>query len=234
MKNKYLKVIFHLSIESTVIILLVCSGIPSKLAAQEVSVKEDFESGTPGKFPPGFVKLSHSGPGYPGEWVILRRDKAPSGNYVLAQTAADNLYNRLVPLVHDGTNVKNVSVQTKFMQISGREDRISGLVIRFKDAKNYVFAYASALNLSVRLYKMTNGELRIIEGKYNVNVISGNWYTLKLVAKESNFEVYLDNQLMFQAFDGDANWAGLVGLFTKADTVTLFDDFEFRNLDSVK
>ena len=83
--------------------LLVSSAVVPALADSKTnSVREDFENGMPGKFPPTFFVDPHLGKGYPGSWVVLAKDGAPSGRYVLSQVVTDDTFTRLLPLPHQG------------------------------------------------------------------------------------------------------------------------------------
>jgi len=213
--------------------LTIATSYETSLASPEVAtIREDFEDGMPGKFPPRFFVDPHFGNGYPGSWVVLAKEGAPSGRYVLSQIVTDDTYTRLLPLPHQSAPCSDADVQVKFMQISGREDRIAGLMVRYQDPQNYIVGYANSNALGIRLYKMFKGEYRQIAAVYNIDVISGNWYTLRLEAVGPNFKVYWNERLMFTGYDKDITVADKTGIFTKSDSVSLFDDFESKCLDA--
>jgi hypothetical protein len=119
----------------------------------------------------------------------------------------------------------------KFKPISGRVDQAAGLVWRLKDANNYYIVRANALEGNVVLYKVQNGKRTDLplkgEGKTygkKVAVPSGQWSELRVVATGNLFEVYLSGRKLYEVEDNTFPQAGKVGVWTKADSVTHFDD----------
>ena len=90
---------------------------------------------------------------------------------------------------------------------------------------------ANALEDNVVLYKTVNGvrsPLDIVgrKGGYGVNaaVASNTWHSLRIDFKASRFSVSFNGKQVFEVEDSTFTDAGMVGLWTKADSVTLFDD----------
>jgi hypothetical protein len=101
--------------------------------------------------------------------------------------------------------------------------------VRLKDANNYYIARANALEGNVRLYKVVGGKRSQFAGK-DVAVPSSKWQTLGLGVQGDRLEVRLDGKLLFEARDQTFKDAGKVGLWTKADSVTYFDDLRAEAL----
>jgi Domain of Unknown Function (DUF1080) len=114
----------------------------------------------------------------------------------------------------------DVSVRAK--AISGKVDQGIGLVFRFRDPKSYYVVRANALEDNVRLYKMVNGR-RVQFAGYNTKVTSGQWHTLRAVAKGDHITCWFDGKHVISAVDKTYS-SGKVGLWTKADSVIAFDD----------
>ena len=184
----------------------------------------DFEEGEIGKTPPGFT-TALTGGGGAVSWVLKEEAGAPSGKKVLAQTSADETGNRFPLCVRDDASLKDVAVSVKFKPLTGKVDQSGGVVLRYKDAKNYYIARANALEDNVRLYKVVDGSRKQFAGA-DTKVTGGQWHSLKLEVKGKRFKVTFNDKLLFEADDETFADAGKIGLWTKADSVTLFDDLK--------
>jgi hypothetical protein len=191
----------------------------------------NFDDGVAGAAPSGWTSTL-TGSGEP-RWQIERDDTAPSKPNVLKQSGKATY-----PLaLRDGTRIKDGVVSVKFKAISGSEDRAAGLVWRAKDANNYYVVRANALENNVVLYKTVNGKrspLDIVgrKGGYGVEkpVSSGEWHTLRVEFAGEGFKVLFNGEPLFEVKDSTFAEPGQVGLWTKADSVTVFDDFSFDNV----
>lgn len=198
----------------------------STLYGQTVNFDQD-DAGNP---PKGFV-FGLTGQGKPGVWVVQKDPEAPSGPNVLAQTDADPVSYRFPLCVFEAFTGKDVDVSVRYKPVSGKEDRAAGIVWRFQDPDNYYIARANAVENNVVLYKVEKGrrtDLPLVgKGRtYGAKapIPSGQWGTLRVVARGDRFEVYSNGVKLFEVEDTTFPMAGKVGLWTKADSVTLFDD----------
>jgi len=190
----------------------------------------DFEGATPGAVPAGFSPAL-SGQGRPGVWHVLKDPDAPAGPQVVAQTDADRTNYRFPVLVLDGTSARDVALSVRFKAISGATDQAAGLVWRYQDPQNYYVVRANALEDNVVLYKMEKGKRSDLDVKgtltsYGVDaeVPAGKWNELGVDIAGELFTVFLNGQRLFEVEDATFTRAGQVGLWTKADSVTRFDD----------
>lgn len=224
------------------VLLLIACSVPNATTAQlrsgtqstteeSMSLHEitlTFDSFEIGRVPPGF-STALTGGGGPVSWVIQEDPTAPSGSTVLAQTRADQTDYRFPVCVYDKFTAKDVEVSVKFKAVSGTVDQAAGRVARFKDKDNYYVVRANALEDNVRLYKVVAGSRKQLAGA-NVNVSHGEWHTLTLALKGRHIEVRFDGKLLLRADDETFGEAGKVGLWTKADSITYFDDLRMRPL----
>lgn len=195
----------------------------------------DFDGSDAGKPPSGF-SAALTGKGSPGLWLV--RDESP-GNKVLAQMSTDKTAQRFPVCVYQDLTAKDVDVSARFKSISGEEDQAAGIVWRYKDANNYYVVRANALENNVVLYKVENGKRGDLKPKgagvlaygKKAEVPSGQWSALRVIARGSRFEVFLNGRKLFELEDATFPGAGRIGLWTKADSVTLFDDLLAVNLD---
>ena len=171
----------------------------------------------------------HDRQGHP-KWTVERDETAPSKGQVLKQSGTATY-----PLaLKEGTDIKDGFVEVKFKPISGSEDRAGGLVWRARDANNYYVVRANALEDNVVLYKTVNGERSSLDivgrkGGYGVKtpVPANQWHPLRVEYAGTRFKVIFNGQPLFEVEDATFTEAGMVGLWTKADSVTAFDAFTF-------
>jgi hypothetical protein len=203
-------------------------GLALVAAAQTIVV--DFNTGEAGKAPKGF-STALTGKGEPGNWVIAADEHDTSRGMCLAQTSMDKTGYRFPLCIYDGVSAADVDVSVQFKPLKGKEDQAAGIVWRYKDRDNYYIVRANALEGNVVLYKVENGKRTDlpVEGKgrtYGVktDVPSGVWGTLRIVARGDLFGVYFNGKKLFDVKDKTFTGAGKVGLWTKADSYTLFDN----------
>ena len=121
-------------------------------------------------------------------------------------------------------------VEVKFKPISGKEDEAGGVVWRWKDGDNYYVARANALENNVSLYYTQNG--RRITIKYvDAPVAKNQWHTLRAEFAGNRIGVALDGKVYIEADDAHIAGSGRVGVWTKADSVTMFDDFAYGQVE---
>jgi hypothetical protein len=214
---------------------LVCLPIAAAaFSAQVVTV--DFNKGKPGQAPSGF-STALTGKGLPGKWVVMKDDAFPDRGNILAQTDGDPTDYRFPVIVYDGLTAKDVDVSVKFKPVSGRGDQGAGIVWRYRDKDNYYIVRANALEGNVVLYKVQNGirtdlPLKGAGRTYGMTekVPSGQWGTLRVVARGNLFEVYHDGKKLYEVEDDTFKEAGKAGVWTKADSVIYFDDLQIAVL----
>jgi hypothetical protein len=196
--------------------------------ASEITI--DFDTAEVGRPPAGF-STALTGGGGPVAWVIAEDPTAPSGGKVLAQTSADRTSYRFPLCLYDQLTATDVAISVRFKAVSGAVDQAAGLVARLKDTENYYTVRANALEDNVRLYKVVRGKRQQFAGA-SVKVPSGEWHMLTLEVKGTHFRVLFDNTRLFEADDPTFRDPGKVGLWTKADSVTYFDDLRIMRHDA--
>jgi len=178
----------------------------------------DFDQDPTGALPESW-KAGVTGRGR-ARWTVEAVADAPSPPNVLKQSGrADFLW-----CVRAARSLADGFVEVKFKPLSGREDQAGGIVWRWKDGDNYYVARANALENNVSLYYTEGGRRTTI--KYVDAPVAGNaWHTLRAEFKGSHIRVVLDGKPYIELDDAHIDGAGAVGVWTKADSVTLFDDF---------
>jgi hypothetical protein len=180
----------------------------------------NFDNAVVGSAPAGWT-ATKTGSGN-AKWTIEKDDTAPSKPNVLKQSGVATY-----PLCFkDDTNLKDGFVEVKFKPISGKEDQAGGVVWRLKDANNYYIARANALENNVTIYHTVNGR-RTEKKRAQAKVASNTWHTLRVDFQGNHFTVTFDGMNAIEWDDETFKDAGKVGVWTKADSVTLFDDFNY-------
>ena len=159
-----------------------------------------------------------------GQWGVEELPDAPSGRKVLVQRATRNQYNVIVAPAGPYTAV---DVSIKFKPISGREDASGGIVCRFNDGKYYV-ARANALESNFRLYYYDRGRHQLASANVKAPAL-GQWHTVRVIAIGDRLQGWLNGKLYLDHRDSRFS-AGRVGLWTKADSITAFDDLAVRGV----
>ncbi len=187
------------------------------------SVTFDFDHFPTGSVSDDFVPVL-SGVGQSIVWQIRTEPTARSGQKVLAQTSSEEGNPRFPLLIYKKLTEKNVEAGVSFKPISGKVDQAGGLIVRYQDQDHFYMVSANALEDEVRLYKVIDGVRHPIAGA-NTHIGTGEWHWMKLIVKDNHFQVFLEDALLFEADDTTYPQAGQIGLATKSDGVTVFDDF---------
>jgi hypothetical protein len=159
-----------------------------------------------------------------GQWSVEEMDGAPSGKRVLVQRAVKNEYNVIVAPSGPYTDV---DVSVKLKPISGREDASGGIVLRFSDGKYYVMR-ANALEDNFRFYAYDKGRRQLASARVTPPSL-GQWHTIRVVAVGNQIQGWLNGRMLLDQRD-ERFRAGRVGVWTKADSITAFDDLTIRGV----
>jgi hypothetical protein len=209
-----------------------CSTVPAVAGAQVL----DFEKDVSAKGPSGF-SVEQTGAGSAPRWIVEKDPTAPSGSHVLVQRSADDTSSRFPLAVYQETLFADGTVAVKFKTISGKVDQAAGIIWRYRDRDNYYLVRANALEGNVVLYKVERGKRFDLKptdaghfayGKKAV-VKTGSWHELRVGVKGDLFRVSLDGSHLFDVRDTTFVDRGKVGLWTKADSVTSFDDLSIAS-----
>ena len=182
----------------------------------------NFDKSDVGKAPSGWT-ATQTGSGQ-AQWAVVQDATAPSKPNVLKQSGQATF-----PVcLKDDTSINDGAVEVKFKALSGKEDQAAGLVWRAKDANNYYVARANALESNVTIYHTINGR-RTETKRARMTVAANQWQTLRVEFVGNRFTVSLNGQRALEWDDDTFKEAGKVGVWTKADSVTVFDDFAYTS-----
>ncbi len=181
---------------------------------------DNFDKAGAGALPQGW-KTGVTGQGT-GSWAVNPDSTAPSPPNVFTQGG----HGTFPWAVREGVALSDGFVEVKFKAISGKEDQAAGVMWRWKDGNNYYVARANALENNVSLYYTANGRRNTI--KYvKAPVPLNKWHTLRVDFTATTIKVSLNGKVYIDEKDNHITGTGAVGLWTKADSVTAFDDFAY-------
>jgi hypothetical protein len=199
------------------LVIMIVTTMATALAAAETVNFDNMKTGAP---PPGWT-ATQTGSGT-AKWTVEKDNSAPSRPNVLKQSGQATF-----PVCFkSNTSIKDGFVEVKCKPIAGKEDQAGGVVWRLRDANNYYIARANALENNVTIYHTINGK-RTEKKRTNMKVSSGQWHTLRVNSNGNHFTVAFDGKKAIEWDDETFKEAGKVGVWTKADSVTEFDNFTY-------
>ncbi len=197
-----------------ILALIIVALLSSNLWAQEGGRSWNFDGETPGVLPQGFGQFR-------GDWKIVADETAPSRPNVLAQTAKNDASAFNLIFIR-GARFKDLTLTVKMKAVAGQTDRGGGVVWRAQDQNNYYLARYNPLEGNFRVYKVEKGKRTLLR---SADVILGEgWHTLRIRATGEVAEGFLNGERCWTAKDSSFPGVGMIGLWTKADAQTLFDD----------
>jgi hypothetical protein len=197
---------------------------PAPLQAAGKSFAYSFDGDTADQLPSKFHEAI-TGQGAKAKWVVKAEPTAPSQLNVLAQLSTDRTDYRFPLAIADEGSFQDLDVSVKFKAVSGSVDRAAGLMFRLKDPNNYYIVRANALEGNYRLYHVVDGKRQQFAGA-NIKVASDEWHELRVECIGNKITCYYDGEKKIESTDDTFKEAGKIGLWTKADSVTYFDDLQ--------
>jgi len=189
---------------------LIAALFAGTLIAAETKKTWDFEQDEPGKIAKGFTSEA-------GQWEVALDD----GNHVLYQKAKNDDATFNVALA-EGTSCKDIDLSVKLRAVAGAVDRGGGVVWRAKDKKNYYICRYNPLEDNFRVYKVVDGKRTMFKGDKTPG--DEKWHTLRVTMAGSKIACYFDGRKYLEADDATFPDAGMIGLWSKADAQSYFDD----------
>jgi hypothetical protein len=193
-------------------LLLLVSG----LAAKDMEQIWTFDKEKTGILPQGFTNEK-------GDWKIMADPSAPSKPNALAQSAK-NSGSTFNLILCRGVNLKNVELSVMMKAVAGQEDQGGGLVWRARDAGNYYIVRYNPLEDNYRLYKVEKGNRRELQSADIKH--SEGWHTLRVTMEGDLIQCFYDGRKALEARDATFSGPGKIGLWTKADAQSYFDDLK--------
>lgn len=192
--------------------------LPAPTGAEVVHA---FDADPASAAPAGF-HFGLTGQGAKGRWEVID-DSTHAGNRVLAQLDADDTDYRFPVAVADTPSMRDGRVSVRCRAVSGQVDQACGLVFRYRDENNYYVTRSNPLEGNIRLYTVKDSKRKQI-ASWSGTVTGGDWHRLQVDALGDHIQVSWDGTVVLDHHDTTFADAGLAGVWTKADSVTWFDD----------
>jgi hypothetical protein len=163
-----------------------------------------------------------------GDWQVLSTDRAKSPPHVLAQLmgkGAEHAYK--VALIKE-VIASDLNLQVSFLPIQGRADMGGGLIWRAADDRNYYLARANPLEQNIRVYRVEKGIRHLLQN-FDQTIDVRQWHTLRVTHQGCRINVYYDDKQVFDLCEKTFH-AGMIGLWTKSDAVTYFDNLHLQHV----
>jgi len=161
-----------------------------------------------------------TGIGRPPGWQAVKDADAPNG-WALAETTGDSTDLHFPFCISTEAAARNFDATLRFRPVSGTREQAGGLMFRAQDATDYLVARASALDNTVKLYRMTGGR-RSQLASTEATVVAGKWHDLRVLAVDRRIEVFLDGTSVIVATDPGIVRPGAIGVWSPSDSLTHF------------
>ena len=210
-------------------VILTALAVLSGLASAEDSIRTwNFDADLPGTLPNGFVVGSLFDGRPAGEWKVLQTDRAKSPPQVLGQLMGKGSEHAYKVVLIDGTISSDLDLQVSFLPIEGKADMGGGLIWRAADDRNYYLTRANPLEQNIRIYRVVKGIRHLLQN-FDQVIDVRQWHTLHVVNRGCQIKVLYDEKPVFDHCDQTFT-SGRIGLWTKSDAVTYFDDLQLNVL----
>ena len=186
----------------------------------------NFDREEPGTLPSEF-SIGTMFDGRPaGDWQVLATDRAKSPPHVLAQLMGKGAEHAYKLALIKEVIAADLNLEVSFLPIQGRADMGGGLIWRAADDRNYYLARANPLEQNIRVYRVEHGIRHLLEN-FNQTIDVRQWHTLRVTHRGCRVNIYYDDKQVLDLCDKTFR-AGMIGLWTKSDAVTYFDDLRLQ------
>jgi hypothetical protein len=188
----------------------------------------DFDRERPGTLP-GDFSIQTLFDGRPaGEWRVVATDRAKSPPHVLAQLMAKGAEHAYKMLLVKGVIAADLDLRVSFLPIHGQADMGGGLTWRAADDRNYYLVRANPLEQNIRIYRVVKGVRHLLQN-FDQTIDVRRWHRLQIIHRERHLRVFYDERQVFD-LNEDTFLTGQIGIWTKSDAVTYFDDLYLQRL----
>lgn len=222
------------------VVILLTSFIPALSFSADGSAaryNNIFDTSKQGQLPNGWVvDETYSGrssnkPRKLASWVVMENSNGPSGKNILAIKKINDSSGSAFNIIYTNrVKFLNGEIKVKVRANSGVIDQGGGPIWRFKDKNNYYVARYNPLEGNFRVYYVKNGRRIQLQSAGNIGIKKGEWFTIKIMHKGNHIVGWLNGKKLLDLEDNTHKTTGGVGLWTKADAVSAFDDFSVNLL----
>ena len=188
----------------------------------------NFDREQPGTLP-GEFSIGTLFDGRPaGNWQVLATDRAKSPPHVFAQVMGKGAEHAYKVVLIKEVIASDLNLEVSFLPIQGQADMGGGLIWRAADDRNYYLARANPLEQNIRVYRVEKGVRHLLQN-FDQTIDVRQWHTLRVTHQGCRVNIFYDDKQVFDLCDKTFH-AGKIGLWTKSDAVTYFDDLQLQHL----
>jgi len=206
-------------------------GFGTMASQAEIAYSEqlwNFDREQPGTLPSEF-SIGSLFDGRPaGNWQVLATDRAKSPPHVLAQVMAKGAEHAYKVVLIKEVIASDLNLEVSFLPIQGQADMGGGLIWRAADDRNYYLARANPLEQNIRVYRVEKGVRHLLEN-FDQTIDVRQWHTLRVTHRGCRVNIFYDDKQVFDLCDKTFH-DGMIGLWTKSDAVTYFDDLRLEHV----
>lgn len=205
----------------TVTLLGASSGAPS-------SQSWNFDADAPGTLPRNFEVGTLFDGRAAGEWRVVQTERANSAPHVLGQLQGKGAEHAYKVVLIRGTDSSNLDLSVSFLPVEGKADMGGGLIWRAADDRNYYLVRANPLEQNLRIYRVVKGVRHLLHNDDTIIDVR-KWHTVRVITRGCHMQVLFDEKPALERCD-DTFHEGRIGLWTKSDAVSYFDDLRLQIL----
>ena len=188
-----------------------------------------FDAEPAGKMPAGWTGRQTNPTKAPATWRVLTDPTAPSQPQVFGLTHSENYDGTFNLAIAQRTKFRDLDLSVKVKAVRGEEDQGGGPIWRYRDENNYYICRFNPLESNFRVYYVEEGRRKQLQSA-KIKTKPGRWYQVRVTMIGEHIICYLDGEELLDVHDKTFGAAGMVGLWTKADAVTYFDDLALRDI----
>jgi hypothetical protein len=210
------------------LILTALAVVSVSTSAEDLTYTWNFDADLPGALPKDFVVGTLFDGRPAGEWKVLKTDRAKSSPQVLAQLMGKGFEHDYKVVLIKSITASNLELRVSFLPIEGNGDMGGGVIWRASGDRDYYLARANPLEQNIRIYRVVKGIRHLLQN-FDQTIHMNQWHTLHVVTRGCQIQVLYDERPVFDLCDQTFT-TGRIGLWTKSDAVTYFDDLRLQIL----
>ncbi len=234
-QNPFMRILVVMTMFGVLLLTIGCQCPCSSTCAKQDKNNEiewTFDEAQLGGIPKNWKVDETAGKGTTAIWKIVADNSTPSKPHAVAVIESKNQGHTFNLLIADGTKYKDVEVEVDVKAVGGKEDQGGGPIWRMKDANNYYICRWNPLEDNFRLYYVKDGKRKQLSSA-DVKTDSKAWHKIEIEHKGQKIVAKFDDKKLIEIEDDTFQDAGMVGLWTKADAATAFDNFEVARKEAV-
>jgi hypothetical protein len=163
-----------------------------------------------------------------GDWQILATYRAKSPPHVFAQVMGKGAEHAYKVVLLKEVIASDLNLEVSFLPIQGQADTGGGLIWRATDDRNYYLTRANPLEQNIRVYWVEKGVRHLLQN-FDQTIDVRQWHTLRVTHRGCRVNIFYDDKQFFDLCDKTFH-DGMIGLWTKSDAITYFDDLRLKHV----